>query len=117
MKSDCIFCKIVSGEIKAQFIYEDENVVVFRDIHPQAPVHLLIVPKEHVDAYKSGYSSHEKELLGSLFHAAEKAAEIEGVKSSGYRLIVNTGPDSGQEIEHLHMHLLAGKKLGRLVGD
>lgn len=117
MSSDCIFCKIAGGEIPAEKVFETEKVVVFKDIRPQAPVHLLVVPKEHIEAYSNGFKSYGTELLGLLFHAAEEAAKIAGVDKSGYRLIVNTGPDSGQEIAHLHMHLLGGRPLGRLVGD
>ncbi|MCX7832296.1 MAG: histidine triad nucleotide-binding protein [Actinobacteria bacterium] len=117
MKEGCIFCKIVQGEISAEMIYEDDKSIVFKDINPQAPVHLLVVPKTHIEASTDGFTSYDAELLGSLFFAAEKAAEISGVKNTGFRLIINTGPDSGQEVPHLHIHLLGGKKLGRLVGD
>lgn len=116
MEPNCIFCKIISGEVPSEIVYSDDKVVVFKDINPQAPVHLLIVPRVHIEAYKNGYKAYEPELLGYLFHIAEIVAEKAGVKESGYRLIVNTGPDSGQEVPHLHMHLLAGKKLGRLIG-
>lgn len=117
MMEGCVFCKIIKGEISAEVIYEDDKSVVFKDIKPQAPVHLLVVPKIHIEASKNGFTSYDAETLGSLFFAAEKAAEISGVKDSGFRLIINTGPDSGQEVPHLHIHLLGGKKLGRLVGN
>lgn len=117
MSSDCIFCKIARGEIDTEKVLENEKIIVFKDIRPQAPVHLLVVPKEHIEAYTDGFNRCSAELLGQLFHAAQEAAKISGVDRSGYRLIVNTGPDSGQEIAHLHMHLLGGRRLGRLVGD
>lgn len=117
MSENCIFCRIAKKEIPADIVYEDEQIIVFKDINPQAPVHLLIVPKKHVTAYEDGFSAYEAELLGALFYAAEKAAREVGVSRSGFRLIVNCGPDSGQEIAHLHMHLLGGKKLGRLAGE
>jgi histidine triad (HIT) family protein len=117
MKEDCIFCKIIRKEIPAQVVYEDDRTIVFKDINPKAPVHLLIVPKKHVEAYEDGFANYDAEILGALFHAADQAAEIAGVRSSGYRLIVNSGPDSGQEVAHLHMHLLGGRKLGALVGE
>jgi len=117
MSENCIFCRIAEKEIPANIVYEDEQVIVFKDINPQAPVHFLIVPKKHVTAYEDGFSAYKAELLGTLFYAADKAAKAAGVDKSGFRLIVNCGPDSGQEIAHLHMHLLGGKKLGRLAGE
>lgn len=114
-RKDCIFCKIINGEIPSSKVYEDEKVVVFKDINPQAPVHLLVVPRDHLEPYEEGFGSAEKEILGALFHAAEEAAKLQKVNTSGFRLIVNIGPDAGQEISHLHMHLLGGKALGRLI--
>ncbi len=112
---ECIFCKIVRGEIPSTKIYEDEKVVVFKDINPQSPVHLLIVPKEHLEPYTEGFVGAGKEIPGALFHAAEEAAKLQRISASGFRLIVNVGPDAGQEVSHLHMHLLGGAPLGRLV--
>lgn len=113
---DCIFCSIASGKIPSSVVYQNNEVIVFKDINPQAPVHLLVVPKEHIEPYKEGFSATQKNLLGALFHAAEEAAKKENIQSSGYRLIVNVGPDSGQEVPHLHLHVLGGKRLGGLVG-
>ncbi len=112
---DCIFCRIINGEIPSEFVYEDEKFVVFRDINPQAPVHLLIVPRQHIEPVR-GYRSDDLENLKSILKVAEEVAKKEGVFESGFRLILNTGPDSGQEVSHLHLHLLGGKSLGRLIG-
>ena len=111
---DCIFCKIVSGEIKSDFIYEDDDIVAFLDISPKAPVHVLIIPKEHINAVYDLGSSQEK-ILGKIHLAAQKIAGQKGIRESGYRLICNNGKDAGQEVEHLHWHLLGGKNLGGLI--
>ena len=108
--SDCIFCKIIAGEIPSQRVYEDEHVLAFRDIAPQAPVHILIVPKEHIES--------AAELKQENSHVAAKCLEItaqlaksEGL-SGGFRVITNSGSDGGQTVFHLHFHLLGGKPLG-----
>ncbi len=113
---DCIFCKIIKREIPSKDVYEDDFVKAFYDINPKAPVHVLIVPKKHINPAQ-GFTQDEVEIIGNLFLAAQKIAEKEGVFQSGFRLITNSGPDSGQEIEHLHFHLLGGKPLGGLVGN
>ncbi len=112
--NDCIFCKIAKGEIPADVVFEDDNVLAFRDIHPQAPVHVLLIPKKHLVPAK-GLAAEDARVVADIFQAARAVAEGEGVFESGYRLIANMGPDAGQEIEHLHFHLLGGKKLGALV--
>lgn len=112
---DCIFCKIIRKEIPSEVVYEDEAVIAFKDIAPKAPVHVLVVPKQHVEPYERGFKEAEAEILGAMFHAAEEVAKKTGVDRSGYRLIVNVGPDSGQEVPHLHMHVLGGRKIGALV--
>lgn len=101
----CIFCKIASGEVKSEKILEDENFVAFKDINPQAPFHILIIPKKHI--------TELSDLEGDIFKFTEKAAEKIGLKNKekGFRLVLNYGKDSGQEIEHLHIHLLGGRKL------
>ena len=108
---DCIFCKIAGGVIPADLIYESEDVVVFDDISPQAPVHMLIIPKRH---FSTTIEMSEKapELFGSLFKASSEAARIKGVDKSGFRLILNTNADGGQEVFHVHMHLMGGEYLG-----
>ncbi|MBA4420212.1 MAG: histidine triad nucleotide-binding protein [Anaerolinea sp.] len=110
MTSDCIFCKIIAGEIPGQFVYQDEQVVAFRDIHPIAPTHILIAPRKHFDSVHHVDASDEP-LLGHLFTAARLIAEQEKVSQSGYRLVVNTGAGAGQTVFHIHMHLLAGKPM------
>ena len=94
--SDCIFCKIANGEIPSEFLYEDERVVAFRDLSPQAPVHVLVVPK----------------ALASMERAVKAVAERTGIAESGFRCIMNTGAAAGQTVMHLHMHVLGGKPLG-----
>lgn len=111
--SDCIFCKILDGEIPSQCVYEDENVFAFRDINPQAPVHILVIPREHI----SGISEITPENSGAATRCLEAIAKIadrEGF-SSGYRVISNCGADAGQTVFHLHFHILAGKKLGETL--
>ena len=113
--SDCVFCKIIKGEIPSQPVYEDEHVLAFRDIAPQAPVHILIVPKEHAVESVSGLNAKNSHLAAKCLEAAAKIAKAEGL-SDGFRVISNSGPGAGQTVFHLHFHLLAGKPLGeRLV--
>ncbi|MGI6104991.1 MAG: histidine triad nucleotide-binding protein [Raoultibacter sp.] len=102
---DCLFCKIIAGEIPSNKVYEDERVLVFRDVNPQMPVHDLIVPKKHYAHIGDGLSDDD---MGYLFNTAKKVAEIEGIKDSGYRVIVNTGDDADQTVHHLHVHVLGG---------
>ena len=109
--ADCLFCKIAKKEISSETVWEDADVVVFKDMHPRAPVHLLLVPRLHIASANEARKEHEP-TLGKLFSAARLVAEQVGVHHSGYRLIVNTGPDGGQVIDHLHMHLLGGRKIG-----
>lgn len=112
--SDCIFCKIIAGEIPSQRVYEDESVYAFRDISPQAPVHILIVPKEHV-ASVAELTAENSRLAAKCLEVAAKLAGTENLKN-GFRLISNTGSDAGQTVFHLHFHLLGGKSMGaRLI--
>ncbi len=108
--SECIFCRIVRGEIPAAVRYEDEKFLVFRDINPLYRVHLLIVPKRHFASVNEIDASADEALQG-IFGVARRVAEQEGVSPSGYRLVVNTGRDAGQVVGHFHMHLLAGEPL------
>jgi histidine triad (HIT) family protein len=108
MSTDCLFCRIVRGEIPAKLVAQNETCVAFRDINPQAPVHVLVIPREHVgslDALKDG------RLLGEVGLLAAAIARSEGVAASGYRTVINTGSDAGQSVAHLHMHLLGGRSL------
>ena len=111
---DTIFGKIVRGEVDADVVYRDELVTAFRDISAQAPVHVLIVPNEPIPTAADVEPEHEA-ALGRLFTAARKIAEQEGIADSGYRLIVNTRDDAGQEVYHLHMHVVGGRRLGPML--
>ena len=113
--NDCIFCKIAAGEIPANIIYSDEWVVAFNDISPKAPIHILIVPKEHLSG-ASDCDKKEAELLGHIFVIANELAKKFNINESGYRIITNNGKDAGQTVNHLHFHLLGGKDLGDLIG-
>ncbi len=106
---DCIFCKIVAGEIPSAKVYEDENVYAFRDIQPQAPVHVLVVPKAHI-ASADEVSAENAALVAEIFKAIPKIAKAEGL-ANGYRVITNCGEDGCQSVKHLHFHVLGGKKL------
>jgi histidine triad (HIT) family protein len=113
--SDTIFGKIVRGEIEADVVYRDELVTAFRDINPQAPTHVLIVPNDPVATVADVEPRHEA-ALGRMFTAARRIAEEEGIAADGFRLIVNTRDHAGQEVYHLHMHVLGGRPLGRMLG-
>lgn len=106
----CIFCKIVKKEIPADIVFENHNILVFKDIQPVAPVHLLIIPKKHIPTVNH-LEVQDKKLIGELFLVAQKIAREKMIAKSGYRLILNVGKDAGQTIEHLHLHLIGGKKL------
>ena len=106
---NCIFCKIVKKEIPSEMVYEDERVAVFKDINPMAPVHLLLVPKEHIESIDD-LKSEDKDLIGEIILTAKKIAKEKGL-ISGYRLVFNVGKSAGQTVEHLHLHLIGGKNL------
>ncbi len=108
--SDDIFCKIIKGEIGADFVYRDDKVVVFRDINPKAPVHLLVVPVQHFTGI-ADFTEQDGHLLGAMVRVAHEVAAKEGLRQ-GYRLIINEGAHSGKVVEHLHIHLLGGRDLG-----
>jgi len=110
----CVFCKIVKGELPAKVVYEDDLVMAFHDINPQAPVHILVIPKEHIPTLNDLEERH-KELIGHIFLVIGKIAKELGIAESGYRVIVNCNRDGGQEVYHLHYHLLGGKPLGPMV--
>jgi histidine triad (HIT) family protein len=107
-EQDCIFCKIVAGQIPSDRVYEDEACFAFNDISPQAPTHVLLVPKEHVDSLDKAESA-QKEMIGHLLLAAAKIARDKGFAEDGYRVVINTNADGGQTVFHLHVHLLAGR--------
>ena len=110
---DCIFCKIASGEIPAEKIYEDDTVIAFSDINPVAPVHVVIIPKRHFSTTLD-MSEEAPELFGSMMKASSAVARKKGIAESGFRLILNTNADGGQEVFHVHMHLMGGEPIGRL---
>jgi histidine triad (HIT) family protein len=107
---DCLFCKIANKEISADIVDEDNKFIIFKDIEPKAPLHLLIIPKNHIPSVDH-LESKDRELVGEMFLKAKEIAKKEGVNETGYRLIFNIGKDAGQTIDHLHLHLLGGKKL------
>jgi len=107
---DCIFCKIVDKELPSRIIYEDNKFIAFKDVNPKAPVHLLIITKKHIPSVNH-IESQDADLVGELILIAQKIAKKEGVSESGYRLIFNIGKNAGQTVDHLHLHLLGGKKL------
>ena len=109
-----IFTKIINREIPASIVYEDETVLAFRDINPQAPTHILIIPKTEIPTVND-VSPEDEAVLGHLFVVAAQIAKEQGIDSSGYRLLVNCNADAGQEVFHLHMHLLGGRNLGPML--
>lgn len=113
--SDCVFCKIIAGEIPSTQVYKDELVTAFRDIHPVSPTHVLIIPNQHI-ASVNDLAVSDEQVMGHLFTVARQIAEQEGVAASGYRLIINTGHDGGQEVFHLHLHLLGGQRMRHPMG-
>ncbi len=107
----CVFCKIIAGEISTEFIYKDKDVVAFSDINPCAPIHILIIPRKHIETL------NQSEITGKMVSAAYKIAKDKKISDSGFRLIFNSGPDAGQEVTHIHLHLLGGEKLGSMIGE
>ena len=112
--ADCLFCKIAAGEIPAAKVYEDDEVLAFKDIAPKAPVHILLIPKKHLASLAEA-GPEDAALLGKMQLLARQLAEQEGVAESGFRVVANSGPNSGQEVAHLHYHLLGGEQLGDIV--
>lgn len=108
--TDCLFCKIVAKQIPAKIVYEDETVVAFRDINPQAPVHILIIPKQHLTTLNDVHAEYAS-LTGQMIIAARKLAEAESIADSGYRLVMNCNSDGGQSVYHIHLHLLGGRSM------
>ncbi|HYU58311.1 MAG TPA: histidine triad nucleotide-binding protein [Actinomycetota bacterium] len=108
---DCFFCQIAAREQPADIVHSTEHVVAFRDINPQAPTHLLIISREHIESARALRDRHAA-VLAEIFQAAGHLARAEGVDSSGWRLVTNVGPDAGQSVHHLHFHLLGGRHMG-----
>ena len=109
-KTDCIFCKIASGEIPAKIIYRDEEVFAFPDINPLTPVHILVLPIKHIPSL-ADMKDADTSLLGKMVRAANQIAREQGITKSGYRLTINSGADAGQLVPHLHIHLMGGRHL------
>jgi len=107
---ECIFCRIAAGEIPAKVVRQDEDIVAFRDVNPRAPTHVLVIPRRHI-ASVNVLDPDDAALVGKLFLAAREIARSEGVDESGYRMVVNAGPDAGQSVDHIHLHLLGGRGL------
>ena len=112
---ECIFCKIVRGEMPATIVYKDEQVTAFRDIHPVSPTHILVVPNQHI-ASTNDVTEQDEQLLGHMLTVVKPIADQEGIEESGYRLIVNTGPDANQVVFHLHLHILGGQRMRHRMG-
>jgi histidine triad (HIT) family protein len=109
-EQDCIFCRVVAGEIPADVIYKDDRAVAFRDINPQAPVHALVIPREHMESLDDA-AGRDENSLGHLLRVAARVANQEGLSESGYRTVINTGAGAGQSVFHLHIHVLGGRPL------
>ena len=113
---DCIFCKIINREIPSTIVYEDETVIAFNDVNPAAPIHILVVPKKHIEKVLD-VKDDEMDLVAHIYKVINKIAKDQGFAEKGFRVITNCGKDSGQEVMHLHFHILAGKTLGpKIVG-
>jgi histidine triad (HIT) family protein len=108
--SDCLFCKMVSGQIKPNTVLETDDVLAFRDIHPQAPTHVLVVPKRHV-ATINDLQAADAELVGKLYLAAREVARKDGIAAAGFRTVMNCNADAGQTVFHLHLHVLGGRRM------
>lgn len=115
MAEGCLFCRIVAGEIPGDIVYQDKEFLAFRDINPQAPKHVIIIPKTHI-ASLTELTEQQQGLIGRLIILARNLAGKEGIAESGYRLAINCGPEGGQVVPHLHFHLIGGRKLSNQLG-
>lgn len=113
---NCLFCKISNKEIPSTIVYEDEEILAFRDINPVAPVHVLVIPKKHIESLVH-LTSEDEAVVGRIYTVINKIAKQEGIDQKGFRVIVNCGEDGGQEVKHLHFHLIGGKKLGTKIAN
>jgi len=112
---DCVFCKIIAGQIPGDFVYRSDTVVAFRDIHPAAPVHILIVPTHHIASF-ADLTEADSDLVGQMVAVANRLAKQEGIAEKGYRVVINVGTGGGQVVPHLHMHLLGGRDMKVRMG-
>lgn len=108
--TDCIFCKIIAGEIPGDIIYQDDDVLAFRDLNPQAPTHALVIPKKHISTIND-IQSDDAELVGKMFLAAQKIAKADGIAEPGYRTVMNCNSGAGQTVFHIHLHVLGGRAM------
>jgi len=109
--TDCLFCKMVAGEIQPDVVYEDDEILAFRDVNPQAPVHILVIPKRHI-ATTNDLESEDAALVGNMVLAAKQIAVQEGIDERGYRTLINCNREAGQSVFHIHLHLLGGRAMG-----
>jgi len=114
MKPDCIFCRIIAGTAPAEIVYKDDRAIAFLNLHPIAPVHLLIVPIKHIDSVNTSETGDEP-VMGHLITVARQLAAENRIAQSGYRLVINTGPNAGQSVFHLHLHLIGGRRIPSLI--
>ena len=113
---NCIFCKIIKKEIPSSIVYEDSEILAFRDINPVAPVHILVIPKKHISSLID-LNEEDELLIGKIYTVINKIVKQEGIDEKGFRVVVNCGEDGGQEVKHLHFHIIGGKKLGIKICD
>ncbi len=106
----CIFCRIATREINANIVFQDDRITAFRDVNPQAPVHILVIPNEHIPSL-ADLRPEQAEIVGHMVHAASVLADREAIARSGFRLVMNSGPDAGQSVDHIHLHLLGGRPM------
>ena len=111
---DCIFCKIIKREIPSSIVYEDDDIIAFRDVNPVAPVHILVIPKKHISSLLE-LNEEDEAVVGKIYTVINKIANQEGIDKNGFRVVVNCGEDGGQVVKHLHFHILGGKKLGTKI--
>ena len=111
---DCLFCKIIKGEIPANKVYEDEEILAFHDIKPAAPIHILVIPKKHITSL-AHMEKEDEAIVGKIYGVINKIAKEQGFKEDGYRVNVNCGKNAGQTVMHLHFHILAGRKFGEKI--
>ncbi len=114
-RDDCIFCRIADGKIKSNILYQDEELLAFPDINPLAPTHILIIPRKHIESVAE-MASEDTALIGSMATLAKHLARENGIAEKGFRLVINNGPEGGQGVNHLHMHLLGGRQMGSKLG-
>jgi histidine triad (HIT) family protein len=115
MAEECIFCRIVAGELPGDIVYQDDGFLAFRDIMPKAPTHILVIPKTHITS-AAELTEGQEDLAGRLMAIANRLAEKEGIAQKGYRLVINCGPEGGQVVPHVHLHLLGGRQMDAKLG-